>query len=113
MKHELKQLAVDVGISLLLFILACALAGAASTYLTPNVEWLYSLWFAIGMMPFCFYARYRGVFTFDRWDIVAYSPFPIVVGLTQAWIGHPAALVAACIAMVTIGSTIRRKLPAA
>ncbi|EMI46178.1 hypothetical protein [Rhodopirellula sp. SWK7] len=111
MKRELLQLAIDVGISLLLFIFACAAAGAASNRLPPNGAWLYSLWFAVGMLPFCVYARHRGILDFDFWDVVAYSPFPIVIGLTQMWIGHPAALLLACLAMFTLGRTIRRQLP--
>ena len=112
MRRELTQLAVDVGVSLLLFIFACGVAGAATKHLTPNIGWLYMLWFAVGMLPFCFYARHRGVFAFDCWDIVAFAPFPIVVGLTQAWGGHPVTLVAACVLMLGVGNAIRRYLPA-
>jgi len=46
-KHDKTQLAIKAAASLVLFVLVCALAGAAPAYVTPNMRWLYSLWFAI------------------------------------------------------------------
>ena len=111
-QRNIGTLALDVFLSLMLFIVACAFAGAIQQFVIPHVRWLYSVWFAIGMLPFCFYARYRGVFAFDRWDILAYSPFPIAIGLTQHWLNHPMALFVMAVVMITAGSYVRALLPA-
>ena len=77
--REIGHRLLDVLICLVLFVLACAFAGAIQRYIFPNTDWLDIVWFSIGMLPVIFYARYRGVCRFDKWDIVAYSPLPFVL----------------------------------
>ena len=77
--REICHRLLDVLIRLVLFVLACAFAGAIQRYIFPNTDWLDIVWFSIGMLPVIFYARYRGVCRYDKWDIVAYSPLPFVL----------------------------------
>ncbi|TWU50694.1 hypothetical protein Poly51_39870 [Rubripirellula tenax] len=110
--RELRQLALDVLICLVLFVVACAFAGAVQQFIFPNIDWLYIVWFAIGMLPVVFYARYRGVCNFDKWDVVAFSPFPLVIAGVDALIPNQISPLIAAFVMVYVGGFIRRFLPA-
>jgi hypothetical protein len=109
-KHPFAQLAIDVAISLALFVVACVFSGWAQNFLTPNLEWMYSFWFALGMLPCLLYMRYRAVANFDNWDIVAFSPMPLVLGIAGAIVGHQLAMFA-IIPFVPVCLWIRRFLP--
>ena len=109
--RELGQLALDVMLCLVLFVLACAFAGAIQEFVFPNVRWLYIVWFSIGMLPVIFYARYRGVCNFDKWDVVAFSPFPLVIAGVDAMTPNQISPLIAAFVMVYVGASIRRFLP--
>ena len=109
--RELGHLALDVVICLILFVLACAFAGAIQEFVFSNARWLYIVWFAIGMLPVIFYARYRGVCHFDKWDVVAFSPFPLVIAGVHALIPYQISPLIAAFVMVFVGGFIRRFLP--
>ena len=54
--REIGHRLLDVLICLVLFVLACAFAGAIQRYIFPNTDWLDIVWFSIGMLPVIFYA---------------------------------------------------------
>ena len=109
-KHPFAQLAIDVAISLALFVAACVFSGLAKNYVTPTLTWMYSFWFALGMLPCLLYMRYRAVANFDNWDIVAFSPMPLVLGIAGTLVGHQLAILA-IIPFVPVCLWIRRFLP--
>ena len=109
--REIGHLLLDVLICLVLFVLACAFAGAIQQYIFPNTDWLYIVWFTIGMLPAIFYARYRGVCHFDKWDIVAYSPLPFVLMGVHELVPFQIAPLIVAFVMVFVGRYIRRRLP--
>jgi hypothetical protein len=108
--REFGIVACDVFVALILFVLATAFAGAVRELV--GFRWVYSVSFAIGMLPLGFYARYRGVVQFDRWDVVAWSPFPILVGIVGIWSHDSLAFLLVAIVSYLICSGIRRFLPA-
>ena len=109
--RELGQLILDVAICLVLFVLACFFAGTMQHFILPKPKWLYIVWFSIGMLPIFFYARHRGVVTFDNWDIVAFSPFPaIAVGIHALFPNQFSSMITALFA-VYVGAYIREFLP--
>jgi hypothetical protein len=93
-KHPLAQLALDVVVSLAMFVVACIFSGWAQSSVTPNLEWMYLIWFALGMLPCLIYMRYRAVTNFDNWDIIAFSPMPVVMGIASTFLGHELAIFA-------------------
>ena len=101
---------VDVAVSLALFVVACVLAGLLQKYATPNAKWMYTFWFAMGMLPCLFYMRYRAVGDFDNWDIVAFSPMPLVMGIATTFLGQQFAILA-IIPFIPFCLWIRRFLP--
>ena len=109
-KHPASQLAIDVALSLALFVVACVLAGLAQHCLTPNQNWMYTFWFAMGLIPCLLYMRFRSVVNFDNWDIVAFSPMPLVLGIASEFIGHQYAIFA-MIPFIPICIWLRRLLP--
>ena len=109
--RKLGQLVLGVLICLVLFVVACAFAGAIQELVFPNARWLYIVWFAIGMLPVIFYARYRGVCHFDKWDVLAFSPFPLVLAGVDAIIPNQISPLIAAFVMVYVGGFIRRFLP--
>ena len=110
-KHPVAQLIVDVAVSLALFVVACVLAGWLQTAVTPNLKWMYVFWFALGLLPCFLYMRYRAVANFDSWDIVAFSPMPLVLGLASTLLGHQYAILA-IFAFAPVCLWIRHFLPA-
>ena len=108
--HPFAQLAIDVALSLAMFVAACVLSGLAQNYVTPNLKWMYTFWFAMGMIPCLLYMRYRSVANFDNWDIVAFSPMPLVLGIASEFIGDQFAMFA-MIPFIPICLGIRRLLP--
>jgi hypothetical protein len=86
--HPWLGLALDVAVSLVIANVAALFADCAMHFLTPNAKWMYGFWFAVGMLPLAFYARYRGVVQFDCWDLLYWSPFPIVMGLIEMIAGR-------------------------
>lgn len=109
-KHPVTQLIIDVAISLALFVVACVLAGLMQRFVTSKLEWMYTFWFAIGMLPCLFYMRHRAVAEFDNWDVVAFSPMPLVMGIASTFIDHQF-VIFAIIPFVSICLWIRRFLP--
>ena len=109
-KPPFAQLVIDVAVALVLFIIACAFSGLLQNYFTPNQQWIYTFWFALGMVPCMLYMRYRSVANFDNWDVVAFSPMPLVLGIASEVIGHQFALLT-LIPFVPICLWIRRLLP--
>lgn len=86
--HPWLGLALDVAVSLVLANVAAMFANIVMCFLTPNVDWMYITWFSVGMLPLVFYARHRGIVQFDRWDLLYWSPFPIVMGLVGVIAGR-------------------------
>jgi len=60
----LAEIALDVVIAVSLVVVAGIGSGWCQTNLTPNVD-LGVIWFAVWMVPFVFYARWRGVLDGD------------------------------------------------
>ena len=72
---------VDFFISIALFLLACLLSGAAQKFFTPDLIFLYGLWFMLAMLPLIFYVRWRQKLNFDLWDFLVYGGAAFVSGL--------------------------------
>ncbi|MCA9127483.1 MAG: hypothetical protein KDB22_10370 [Planctomycetales bacterium] len=88
-QHPFAQLAIDVAVSLALFVAACVLSGWLQDFVTPNSLWMNPFWFAMGMLPWLLYMRYRDQVNFDKWDIVVFFlPLPLVLGVTGTIFGH-------------------------
>ena len=93
-QHPLARLAIDVAVSLALFAVACVFSEWVQNSVTPNLKWMYTFWFALGMLPCLLYMRYRAVVNFDNWDIIAFSPMPLVLGIAGTFLGHQLAILA-------------------
>ena len=110
-RSELGQLCLDVAISFVLFLVACVIAGLLQHFVTPEIAWFYTVWFLIGLLPLILYMRHRGICQFDRWDLVAFSPFPIVVLLTRLIVPDHVAPLAGAIVTLILGRFLRKFLP--
>ena len=106
----MKQLSLDVAISISLFVVATFAAGVAQQSLTPEAKWLYPVWFGIGMIPCFLYMRFRNVLTFNRWDLVAFLPLLVLVGIAMTFIDAGYAGIAIIVSL-PIFAWIRRQLP--
>ena len=102
---------LDVLICVVLFILAGAFAGSIQKFVFPNAAWLYLIWFAIGMLPVMYYARYRDVCQFDNWDLISNVPSLFVAAIALAFIPAPISLVVGAFALAFGGAFIRRLMP--
>jgi hypothetical protein len=109
--RELRQLVIDVGISIGLFICATLFSVWIQAVLTPQIKWFYGVWFVVGMLPCLYYMRFRGVATFDRWDVLAFSPMPILVGVNVNLFDQPFNILASVV-LILFCVHIRHYLPA-
>jgi hypothetical protein len=106
----MKQLSLDVAISIALFIVATLAAGAVQQTILPEAKWLYPVWFGIGMIPCILYMRFRNVLTFNRWDLVAFLPMLVLIGVVTTFIDASYAGLAVIVSL-PIFAWIRRQLP--
>ena len=103
---------LDVVIVLMLSILAFAFPEIIQEFFAPKMLWLHSVSITIGMLPLFFYAQHRGIVHFDRWDIVAWSPMLLILGVAPYWLRRPPAFFAAVIVVLLVCMYIRSLLPA-
>lgn len=108
---EIGRVVLDAFVALLLFVVACGFAGAVHSYTTPQIDWLYGVWFVIGMLPCLLYMRHRGAVQFSRWDIIAYAPFPLCIGIISQAVSFPANVVLALFVTLFLARFVRGYLP--
>ncbi len=106
----------DVFVALVLLIAACAFAGSMDLLIPLDFLNLSVFWFMLGLIPVAIYARWRGVVNFDRWDIVALLPFPVVWALIpERMLGQlldiPFAFAQILVGALVISYVFRRFLP--
>lgn len=84
-----------------MILLACSLAGFLRRLVAVNYPDLYILWFAIGMIPFVCFARWRGALKVTWRAVVVLVPALLIWPFVPmsvfdgpgGWIVYPAALV--------------------
>lgn len=109
--RELRQLVIDVAISFGLFIVATIFSVWIQSALPPQIEWSYGVWFVVGMLPCLYYMRFRSVAPFDRWDVLAFSPMPILMGIIVNLFNQPFNIIAFLL-LILFCVHIRHFLPA-
>ncbi len=92
----------DSSVAVLLFLFACAVAGAGDSVTPFDYPNLYGFWFLIGMIPFCIFANLRRVGRPITWSALWYV-LPLVAIL--ALVPRQASSIAT-LAVIFIGGAI-------
>lgn len=76
----------------------------------PKANWLYLVWFGIGLIPCLRHMQYRNALTFNRGDLVAFFPSLVLIGVIKTFIDSNYAGFAVVICL-PLFSSFRRRLP--
>lgn len=79
---------VDIVAGCFLFFVGDFFAWLMSRNDTPDQQWLYPIWFAVGLIPLLTYLHYRHIFRLDKWDIVYMTIAVLIIAVASPQIGE-------------------------
>jgi hypothetical protein len=103
----------DVLIGFLLIIGGFLLAGAITPPIQLVVRWsiAYPIALAIGLLPFCYFARWARVVSFDRFDLVVVMVLGVLVSACDQAFSSPIAFVVFGVCYYAYGAVRKKWFP--